>query len=252
MPRLEKFHLLCIALAALSLVLYVYGFFNREFIAICSNLIFPMYGLFPTLTAYNAARKYGLTSILGRTLFAFFLGLLAWTIGEVAWSVYVLVYGLEIPFPSIADVFYLLGYPLLFFGLSSYLIVFKDALNKKIVSISSIMGTVVVIVTGVLVIPELLYSSSNLLEGILSLLYPTFDAVLVILSIMGVMIFLGGRISTSWILLSIGFILLGIVDISYYYQNLLGLIWEGHPVELFWLWVYIFLAVAFYSHSKQI
>lgn len=252
MSRLEKFYLLCIVLAFLSLALYVYGYFDREFIVVSSNLIFPLYAFIPTLTAYIAARKYGLKSVVGYTLLSFSIGLLFWTLGEVVWSIYVLVYSIEVPFPSIADILYLLGYPLLYLGLFSYLRVFKDAINNKIITVSSIIGIIVIVATGVLIIPEALYSSGNLIEAVLSIVYPIFDAVLIILAIIGAMIFLGGRIAISWILTSIGFILLGIVDLSYYYQNLLGLIWEGHPLELIWLWSYIFLAAAFYNHSKQI
>ncbi len=91
MSRLEKFYLFCIVLAFLSLVIYVYGYFHREFIVVSSNLIFPLYALVPTLASYIAASKYGLKSVIGYTLLAFSLGLLFWTIGEVAWSIYVLV-----------------------------------------------------------------------------------------------------------------------------------------------------------------
>jgi len=252
MQRLEKFYLLCIVLAFVSLIVYIYGYFNREFIVTASNIIFPVYALLPTLSAYTVMKNYGLKSILGYSMFAFFLGLLFWFLGEVVWTIYVLVYGIEVPFPSVADIFYVLGYLPLYFGLISYLNVFKDAFNRKVVSISIIAGLIVIIVTSLLIIPEALISSNNLIEAILAILYPIFDSALIILAMMGAVIFFGGRIWISWILISISFILLGIVEISYYYLELLGLIWEGHPLELIWLWVYIHLAIAFYTHTKQV
>ena len=252
MQRLEKFYLLCIVLAFVSLIIYVYGYFNREFIVTTSNIIFPVYALLPTLSAYTAMKNYGLKSILGYSMFAFFLGLLFWFLGEVVWAIYVLIYGIEVPFPSAADLFYLLGYPPLYLGLISYLKVFKDAFNRIVISISSIAGLIVIIVASVLVVPEALLSSSNLVEGILSTIYPIFDSLLIILAIMGAVTFFGGRIWVPWLLIAVGFILLGIVDISYYHQNLLGLVWEGHPLVLIWLWVYLHLAIAFYTHTKQV
>ncbi|MCL7383517.1 MAG: hypothetical protein LZ172_02935 [Thaumarchaeota archaeon] len=252
MLELQKFYLLCIVLAFASLVIYVYGYFNREFIVTASNIIFPVYALIPALSAYTAMKNYELKSIIGYSMFTFFLGLLFWFLGEVAWAIYVLVYGVEVPFPSAADIFYVLGYPPLYLGLISYLNVFKDAFNRRVISISFTAGLIVVIVTSLLVIPEALMSSNNLIEAVLAIIYPIFDSVLIILAIMGAVIFFGGRIWISWMLISISFILLGIVEISYYYLELLGLIWEGHPLELIWLWVYLYLAMALYSHAKQI
>lgn len=119
---------------------------------------------------------------------------------------------------------------------------FKDAFNRRVVSISIIAGLIVIIVTSLLIIPEALISSKNLIKAILAILYPIFDSALIILAMMGAVIFFGGRIWISWILISISFILLGIVEISYYYLELLGLIWEGHPLELIWLGcIYILL-----------
>ncbi|MEM3140892.1 MAG: hypothetical protein QXH15_05485, partial [Nitrososphaerota archaeon] len=61
--------------------------------------------------------------------FIFFTGLFLWFIGELAWTLYVLWFSIEIPFPSIADVFYLAGYIPLFMGLFIYLNIFKIALS---------------------------------------------------------------------------------------------------------------------------
>ncbi|MEM1583663.1 MAG: hypothetical protein QXF28_03595 [Nitrososphaerota archaeon] len=252
MSKLEKFYVFCIMLAFISFIIYLYGYFDREFIRVSSNMIFPVYALVPVFSAYFATRKYGLGSILGYAMFAFFIGLLSWFVGELVWAIYVLVYSIEIPFPSIADIFYLLGYPLIYFGLVSYLKVFKNAFNKKVISISSISGLIVVIVTIIFVIPEALFSSSNVIEGAISTIYPMFDAIFIVLAIMGALIFGGGRIQSSWILLSIGLMLIGIVDLLYYYQILVGGIWEGHPLELIYLWAYLHLAVAFYNHTKKI
>ena len=43
--------------------------------------------------------------------------LLAWSIGDIAWSTYDAV-GKEVPYPSVADGFYVAGYPLFAAGLA--------------------------------------------------------------------------------------------------------------------------------------
>ncbi|MDO8452016.1 MAG: hypothetical protein Q7S76_04075 [bacterium] len=50
----------------------------------------------------------GLRSALGRGLFFLSLGTISWGLGMVAWNYYLFVLGTEIPYPSIADLFFTL------------------------------------------------------------------------------------------------------------------------------------------------
>jgi hypothetical protein len=45
------------------------------------------------------------------------LGCLSWGIGDAIWTYYAIAMGEDTPFPSLADVGYLAGYPLLFAGI---------------------------------------------------------------------------------------------------------------------------------------
>ena len=56
-----------------------------------------------------------------------------------------------------------------------------------------------------------------------------------------------GRRLKGWLYLLMGFMLTGLVDIFYYYYDLLGLIWEGHPLELLWLFSYLAMAKGFHD-----
>jgi hypothetical protein len=40
----------------------------------------------------------------------FSIGLGLWFLGETTWAIFTLILGVEIPFPSIADIFWLIGY----------------------------------------------------------------------------------------------------------------------------------------------
>jgi len=50
----------------------------------------------------------------------FAVGLGLWFLGEVSWSVYTLLLSVELPYPSIADVFWLSGYIPIFIALFLY------------------------------------------------------------------------------------------------------------------------------------
>src|SRR3989344_1721796 len=73
----------------------------------------------PTICAVaglRAAKAYGLGTPHGQALALLTLGLACWLAGELAWTAFDYVLKID-PFPSVADVFYLLGYPFILIGL---------------------------------------------------------------------------------------------------------------------------------------
>jgi hypothetical protein len=69
-----------------------------------------LYGLMPLLGGIAAIRGYrewgGLSTILGRAILFFGLGLFLWGLGESTWAYYNFFLGVEIPYPSLADLFF--------------------------------------------------------------------------------------------------------------------------------------------------
>lgn len=61
----------------------------------------------------------------------FTIGLFLWFIGESVWMGYTLVWNVGVPYPSIADVFWLCGYLPFFAALYLYVKVFSLALSRK-------------------------------------------------------------------------------------------------------------------------
>ena len=60
----------------------------------------------------NTARHWsGLKSMVGRGIFFISLGLLAWALGQIIWVIYNFTTTTEVPYPSFADVGYLLAIP---------------------------------------------------------------------------------------------------------------------------------------------
>ncbi len=248
----NPFYPFIILLTILITLIYIYGYFDRYFILVVSNILFPILALLCSLTALHLTRGYGLKSTLGILFFIFFTGLFLWFIGELAWTLYVLWFSIEIPFPSIADVFYLAGYIPLFMGLFIYLNIFKIALSKRIVLCSFLAGFIVATVAGFYIIPEAFFSSVDVITAFLSTAYPLLDTILIVVALMTLSVFIGGKLQTSWLMISIGFIFIGIADLTYYHADLIGILWEGHPLELLYLYSYIYLTIAFYEHVKTI
>ena len=63
------------------------------------------------------AFRFGITSTVGKSLFSLGLGLLSWQIGLWIWVYYNVVLNVEVPYPSLADFFFVFTfYPFLIFG----------------------------------------------------------------------------------------------------------------------------------------
>lgn len=82
---------------------------------IVSDLIFPVVAIGAgVLMAVGASRRSGASRV---AWLLYGLGVTALGLGELVWSWYELVLGVEPPFPGLPDVLYLLGYPLLIAGI---------------------------------------------------------------------------------------------------------------------------------------
>jgi len=164
-------------------------------------------------------------SFFGAIFFLLALGLLIWCIGEIMWAIYVLVLGIEVPFPSLADVFYITGYGSFFIGFFIFMKVFGHVFSERAIKVPSIIsGLVILAITSFTVVPEALIHSGNIVEAALAVAYPMHDAVLIALAVIALMVLWGGKLARRWLYLLIGFMLTGLVDIFYYYYDLLGLI----------------------------
>ena len=94
-------------------ILYVIGQSDLEFMRIFSNIVFAPVAFAPVIVALETSRRYGweFESKLGFIWLTFLTGLFLWFLGEFVWANYVLGLKIDVPYPSLADVFYQFGYP---------------------------------------------------------------------------------------------------------------------------------------------
>ncbi len=145
----------------------------------------------------------------------------SWLVGSVGWS---LAYGSRAhpPFPTFADIFWLLWYPLI--GLGIFHLV-QARLQKFSWHrwMDGVAVMLVVLAAGVALIIE--PTSENSLRGSLAIIiefsYPILD-VLMIGAILGVYGLLGWRPDRMWILLGTGIVIMTIADSVYAVQEVGG------------------------------
>ena len=169
------------------------------------------------------------------------LGVLLLVLGDVLWVTYDLM-GIS-PFPSVADVLYLSGYPFLAVGL---LWLRRPATrtqdHARVVETAIITAGVVVLAWEPLIEPYAADASLGLVERAVSLAYPLADVLLVAVL---VRMAVGVWSRTPAYGLLVAAIASNLVaDVIYAVMVLKGTYVSGHPVDAGWIVFYVLLAVA--------
>jgi hypothetical protein len=250
-----------VLISALSLTaIYYFQSYYSDFMTLFS-VVFPIFisGVAVTASGF-ALRNYweSLESRLSRIWLGFSLGMIFWFIGELSWAFYTLIFNIKIPYPSIADVYRLVGYGFFFFAISTYIELLRSVISKRMIATASVF----VLPTSTGIIPLLLLSISanasamNLTTLIVSLAYPFLDLSLLAQALLGLLVFtttgLKGRLGSVWLLINAGIIMNVFGDILFSYTILQDTYYNGHPLELFFHLGYLFFIVSFYAHMKKL
>jgi len=188
---------------------------------------------------------------LRRVHFGFFLVILLWFLGECTWTVYAVILGVQVPYPSIADVFYLAGYIPAFLSILGFMRIFQRLVTplKKIVS--ALVGLLILGVTAVFLLTPLSVSSSPVFVKAFDLAYPLMDAVLMALVTTRLIAFTGTSLGRPWTWIFCGLLLYSFADIMFSWGTLAGWYYSGHPIELLWLYGYLAFALGFNRQRTQ-
>jgi len=175
-----------------------------------------------------------------------FLGLAAISnaIAECLWFYYDMVLGVS-PFPSLADFFYLLFYPLTLTGvlLLPYKRVKRMEYYTYLFDLSIVMVTLVMIFWYFILVPTHLLSEGGL-EGILAIAYPVGD--LLLLSGIITLFQRNTEKISKWVLifLSLSMLVTAIPDTIFAYYELNDIPYSMAYMNIFWLLSPVFVMIA--------
>jgi hypothetical protein len=187
-----------------------------------------------------------------------------WFTAEILWTYYQLGLGIEVPFPSLADLFWLIGYAFLILHLYKILCIIKNnntssTTVKSLIIMSVILGVIfgytLVLAYGFFDLRSfIIFQNTEALGNIVLLAYPILDAIIIVPAI-AILWSLrkGERQFTHWILISSFIILSTVGDIGFGYSNALG---EKTANKEEWIWDtffnagYLSLAAALFWYSK--
>jgi len=192
------------------------------------------------------------------------MGMISWFAAESIWNYYVYALGVEIPFPSVADILYLAGYPLVAYYLYRISSSVKAENEERKFIGTALAITVIAFIVNLflLKIAESSIGFSQVSENevmtlILSLTYPILDAILIVPAI--VILFTSIRLnkglkSTSALLLASGMICMVIADTGFGYTAVeeLSALEDGAIWDILYSFSYILISGSLLLPSANI
>ncbi|MCE7858724.1 MAG: hypothetical protein DYG86_02915, partial [Chloroflexi bacterium CFX2] len=221
---------------ALILVYSAVNFFvigGDEFVySLNNNITIPLV-LFTTAFAFSLWRHVNI-GWPNRMLWG---GLLAgwtlWTVAEVLWVFYGYLYQ-DIPYPSLADFFWLVGYIPMWFGLHFRLreIPAQPTRTQRTIIWGASLATLVPVIIFILIPIFQTNDPSNWLESILNVLYPLVDLFLLLIVLRLFFVYGRGDYAFGWNLLAAGFVLHSIANLTFSYASQVDLYYPDFKVNL--------------------
>lgn len=188
-------------------------------------------GILPILGAIggfiNSKKWGGFRSSIGKSVIFLSTGLLTWGIGTLVFAYYNIVLNLEVPYPSLADLFYIISWPLWVYGIINLskatgvkfqLENIKGRLVFFIIPIISIVLSYYLLI--VVARDGIIITSSEFLKTFFDLAYPIGDIIILtsVLLIYGLSFkYLGGYFKWPIIMILAGFMFNYFGDFSFIY-----------------------------------
>ncbi len=236
-------------IVGLFFTLYFLGFLVINLFWPQKNLMADTLYVFSTLlsvlTGIYAIYYYGIANPRGRALTYITAGAFCWLLAESIW-VFLDFFLLESPYPSVADAFFILAYPLIFIGLIKEIAVGKFEWKEKrvlpILGITALLSLLVFYFSVYLAYDP----KEDAIFNLFSCFYGVGDLLLLIASALIVLViwdYRQGKLFFPWLFVASGFIAILIADILFslnekeYVEGITGII----KIDLFWVAGYLMI-----------
>lgn len=252
--------LILLNILSISLILY-FEFVHSENSLFYINWILNFFAGFAVFIGIYIYFKKILKGIEGKTYTSLTIGLLLFFLGEITWTYYQILLNIEIPFPSLADLFWILGY--IFIGYHIYGTYKFWKHNKKIDNRHVIIISILIcMLSSFMIYTTISESYSNikneLISTSISITYVVLDSVLAIPAIAIVWSLRSGHpFFTHWLLISFFILFNSVADFGFGYTYIISV--DVEEAERFeWIWdilfnaSYISIAIALLWYQKII
>ena len=243
---------------AISLLIFFFGTFLIYFFEWGGNSYYPLTGVLylvasflPVLATFAVFSLFGFSGTRSRSIIFIALGFFAFFIGEVIFFFYNIVLETD-PFPSVADIYYLLAYPFFLVGYVKELTQSQISWNLK----RSFLVALFVLILGGLVSYFGIYLAYDVEAGFwinfVSMAYGIGDVILVVVLLhilFLTMEYRGGKVFRPWLFIFLGNMAILVADILFaiYYEEYTSHVNYYKLMDSFWIAGYLMVAYGFFD-----
>lgn len=196
------------------------------------NLAYSLIYFLGAIVAFSRVHKFPSSGNTGKSMIYYGIGMVMYGAGLIVWTYYNLVAKIDIPYPSLADVFFLLFYPGVILG-TYYLL---KSLGGKITLKLFVEGFIILIVFFITL--YLFLNQTSLGPGvtgwakILNILYPFADAFITALAITALRTDIGISEHPYILYFVFAFIVAASADTIFSFRSAIGVYWNGDISDL--------------------
>ena len=222
----RRFTWVSIAVGIFALLLVIINLFiiggDKFIFALNSSLNTPL-AILVVICAVSVWRMLANDKQTRLLWFSFLAGWILWALAETIWTVFSLL-GKEVPYPSPADLFWILGYLPILIGLviRNRTIPMKPNWFQRLLMWG--LSLAVVIITVIFVLAPIIrdFDPQRLIECIINLAYPLLDLLVVVVVLRLLFMYEEGDFGFCWRLLALGFVFMTVSDLLFTYST-----WQG-------------------------
>ena len=212
------------------------------------SLTYGLGTLISGIFALYVASRYRGSQVFGVTYASLGIGLLFLFAGDAIYLYYDHVLD-EDPYPSIADVFFLLYYPFTAYHLIRNIGYFKKDFSLPSKLFVPGLTLAIVLTFAFISFDEIDGHSFDFYFG---LIFVFGSSLILSLAILGVSVFRNSILGVAWLLLAVGLFLFTFADVWYYYLELVEEYSDGHFTNTLWITSNMIIVYALYKHKKTI
>lgn len=212
---------------------------TSDVLSILSTSIFFIASIIGLLQARNLKIRNG--------IIAFTVSALMYVIAETVWTFYNFVWNVEVPYPSAADIFYILGS--VSFIAAIYLVT-RGLRTKKLditIFIIALLGSV--LLGGLIFLMSSVLSGNPVEAGtVLDIAYPVLDYISLVLVINLMLISLGRNVAEAQVILAAGVIVTAVSDILFSLGTAMGMYSGGSLIDFMFVIGYLLFAISVWRY----
>lgn len=180
------------------------------------------------------------------------LAALAWTVGRVVFAGYQWIGGTTLPYPSVADAFFVAFYVLIAAALAMEIRLVLPMVERPVRLVLLALALVGWAVGFVYILEPIMLSRATPMQKILAVFYPTVAVFLIPAGLIPAVGFRGGMSAYPWLAVAAAALCLAAASLGYAFLTWYDLYSDVHSVNALWVAGFIFLALGgFWQRTVQ-